>query len=454
VTAGAGAASALLVDLYELTMAQSYLDEGMHERPATFDLFTRKLPRGWGYMIAAGLEDVLAYLEGLRFTEDELSYLEGTRRFSASFLDHLRGVRFTGTVRAMPEGTPFLAHEPVLEITAPMLEAQLVESYVLNQVHLQSLIASKAVRSVEVAGGRTLVDFALRRAHGTDAGLKVARSTYLAGFDSTSNVAAGQEYGIPISGTMAHSYVEAFEDEIDAFRAFARVFPDTCILLIDTYDTVEGARRAAVVGREMAAAGHALRAVRLDSGDLVELAPRVRAILDEAGLADVGLFASGGLDEHVIARLVASSTPIGGFGVGSSVGVAADHPVLDMAYKIVAYDGRPVLKLSEGKATWPGAKQVYRPAPRNLRAADVIALAAEPAPAGCDPLLVPVMEEGRRIRRESLEVARGRCAASRGRIAPERRALDASPGEAVFSERLVALRDEVTATIRARHGLS
>jgi nicotinate phosphoribosyltransferase len=451
---GGGAPSALLVDLYELTMAQSYLAEGMHEVSATFSLFTRRLPRGWGYLLAAGLDDVLAFLEGLRFGEDDLDYLERTGRFDPRFLDHLRGVRFRGSVRAMPEGTPFLAHEPVLEVTAPLLEAQIVESVVLNQVHLQSLIASKAARCVEAAPGRLLVDFALRRAHGTDAALKVARCAYLAGFAATSNVLAGRLYGIPIAGTMAHSYVEAFPDEIEAFRAFARSFPDACILLIDTYDTVEGARRAAVVGRELAAAGHTLRGVRLDSGDLAALAPRVRAILDEAGLRDVTLFASGGLDEYALARLVAAGTPIDGFGVGSSLGVVADAPVLDMAYKIVACDGRPTLKLSEGKATWPGAKQVFRPAPGDLARPDVLGLAEEDPPEGAEPLLVTVMEGGRRTRREGLEDARRRAAARRARLAPERRALDATPGEAIPSDRLVALRDAVAGEVRRRHGLA
>ena len=444
-TRGAPPGAALVVDLYELTMGQSYLAEGMHERPATFSLFVRRLPRGWGYLVAAGLDAALAHLEDLSFRDDELAYLERTRVFSTAFLDHLRTFRFTGSVRAMPEGTPFLAREPVLEVTAPLLEAQLVESYVLNQVHLQSLIAGKAARSVEAAGGRALVDFALRRAHGTDAGLKVARAAYLAGFDSTSNVAAGHAYGIPIAGTMAHSYVQAFEKEIDAFRAFARSFPDECILLVDTYDTVEGARRAATVGRELAASGHALRAVRLDSGDLVDLAPRVREVLDAAGLPGAGIFASGGLDEHEIARLVAAGAPIAGFGVGSSVGVASDHPVLDMAYKLVAFDGRPVLKLSEGKATLPGAKQVFRPSARDLREPDVLGLADEPAPAGHAPLLVPAMEGGRRIVAESLGEIRARCADLRTRLDPERRALDAVAPVPDPSSRLVALRDECSA---------
>lgn len=319
-----------------------------------------------------------------------------------------------------------------------------METYVLNQVHLQSLIASKAARCVEAAGGRRLVDFALRRAHGADAGMKVARSTYLAGFHATSNVAATRAYGIPPAGTMAHSYVQAFDEEIASFRAFARAFPDTCILLIDTYDTLDGARRAAVVGREMAAAGHALRAVRLDSGDLAVLAPRVREILDGAGLPDVDLFASGGLDEHHIARLVAANTPIGAFGVGSAVGVAADHPVLDMAYKMVCFDGRPVLKLSEGKATWPGAKQVFRSAPGDLCRPDVIGLEDEPAPEGCDALLAPVMKGGRRLIEDSLDEARARFSAARLNIAPEYRALHAAPATAEFSARAQELRAEAS----------
>ncbi len=334
---------ALLLDLYELTMAQSYVDEGM-TAPATFSLFARHLPRDWGYLVAAGLDDVLSYLETLAFGAEELSYLRSTGLFTPTFLDHLGRLRFTGSVRAMPEGTVCFPNEPLLEVTAPIVEAQLVESAIVNQVHFQTLIASKAARCVEAAVGRRLVDFGLRRTHGYDAGLKAARSAYLVGFDATSNVLAGQRYGIPIAGTMAHSYVEAFGDEAESFRAFVRAYPDGTTLLVDTYDTVRGIERAAAVGRELAAAGHRLGGVRLDSGDLGADSAEARRILDAAGLTDATIFVSGNLDEHTIAALLAAGAPIDGFGVGTRMGVSADAPYLDMAYKLVAYDGRPTLK--------------------------------------------------------------------------------------------------------------
>ena len=269
---GAAASRTLLIDLYELTMAQSYFAEGMHERSATFSLFARALPRGWGSFVVAGLEDVLTYLERLHFTGEDLAFLASTGLFTDAFLDHLATVRFAGSVRAMPEGTPFFPSEPVLEVRDGMLVAQLVETVVLNEIHFQSLVASKAARSVDVAEGRTLVDFGLRRTHRADAGMRVARSSYLAGFDSTSNVLAGKEYAIPLAGTMAHSYVEAFESERAAFQAFARAYPDHSILLVDTYDTLEGVRRAAEVARGLATDGHRLLGIRLDSGDLAALA--------------------------------------------------------------------------------------------------------------------------------------------------------------------------------------
>ncbi len=347
------AAPALLTDLYELTMGESYVAEGIAERPATFQLSCRSLPPGWGYFVAAGLADALGYLEGLRFTADELAYLETTGLFRAAFLDRLERLRFTGEVRAMPEGTVFFPDEPVLEVTAPLLEAQLVETVVLNEIHFQSLIASKAARCVDAARGRRLVDFGLRRAHGGEAGLKVARSSYLAGFDATSNVLAGLLFGIPAAGTMAHSFVECFEDERAAFEAFLRAYPRGSTLVIDTYDTVEGARVAARAARTLAGRGVRLGGVRLDSGDLLELSRSVRRVLDEADLADVTILASGNLDEREIARLLAEGAPIDGFGVGSRLGVSADSPFLDAAYKLVAFDGRPVLKLSAGKATLP-----------------------------------------------------------------------------------------------------
>jgi nicotinate phosphoribosyltransferase len=436
----------LLVDLYQLTMGESYVAEGIAEREATFSLFFRTLPDGWGYALAAGLESALRYLEELRFGEDDLAYLGETGLFGERFLERLRSFRFSGAVRAVPEGTAVFPVEPLLELTAPLVEAQVVETMVLNEIHLQTLVASKAARSVEAAGGRLLVDFALRRAHGGEAGLKVARASHLAGFDSTSNVLAGRLHGIPIAGTMAHSYVESFDDELEAFRAFARSYPDDSVLLVDTYDTLEGTRRAAVVGRELAARGHRLRGVRLDSGDLVELSRGVRAILDEAGLEDAMVFASGGLDEYEIARLLDAGAPIGGFGVGTKMGVSADAPFLDMAYKLVELDGRPVLKLSPGKATLPGPKQVLRAREDGLARYDVLGPAAG---AGDDeggaPLLLEVMREGRTIWSESLAEVRARARSERESLPPEVRALEAASYEVRVDPALAALRDRVTA---------
>lgn len=443
------AQSALLVDLYELTMGESLLAEGMSERPATFQLFCRHLPQGWGYLVAAGLDDVLAYLEELQFTADDLAYLESTGLFSAGLLERLARLRFTGEVRALPEGTLFFPDEPVLEVTAPVLEAQLVEAAVLNQIHFQSLIAGKAARCVEAAQGCVLVDFSLRRTHGAEAGMKVARASYLGGFDSTSNVLGGRLYGIPIAGTMAHSYVECFEDEQAAFEAFARAYPRGSTLLVDTYDTVAGARQAARVAHALAERGGRLGAVRLDSGDLLELSRRVRSGLDADGLREVGIFASGSLDEREIARLLASGAPIDGFGVGSRLGVSADAPYLDMAYKLVAFDGRPVLKLSAGKATLPGAKQVWRRVEAGRLAGDLVALVDEPPPDGAEGLLQPVMKDGARLGHDTLAAARARALAQRAALAPEQRLLDAQPYPVESSAQLVALRDVLTGKLQA-----
>jgi nicotinate phosphoribosyltransferase len=443
---------ALLVDLYELTMARSYVAEGIAESPATFELFFRRLPPGWGYLLAAGLDDVLSYLARLRFEPDELDWLEGTGLFDDALLARLERLRFSGDVRAMPEGTAFFPHEPVLEVTGPLLEAQLVETVVLNLVHHQSLVAGKAARSVDVADGRRLVEFGLRRTHGGEAGLKAARSAWLAGFDSTSNVLAGQRYGIPVAGTMAHSHVEAFEDETAAFEAYVRSYPDGATLLVDTYDTVEGARRAARVARDLAARGGRLAGVRLDSGDLLDLSHRVRRVLDDAGLPDVTIFASGGLGEEDVARLLADGAPIDGFGIGSKLGVSVDAPFLDMAYKLVSFDGRPVLKLSAGKATLPGSKQVWRRSEAGLFAGDVIALAAEDGAPGAEPLLRPAMTGGERAETGTLEEARARAAAQRAALAPDHRRLDAAPYPVEVSSELDSLREVVGSRLRMRSG--
>jgi nicotinate phosphoribosyltransferase len=434
----------LLVDLYELTMGESYVVEGIAEREATFSLFFRTLPDGWGYALAAGLEGALRYLEELRFSEEDLAFLETTRLFREPFLDRLRSFRFGGTVRALPEGTPVFPNEPLLEVTGALLEAQVVETMLLNEIHLHTLVTSKAVRSVEAADGRVLVDFALRRTHGGDAGLAVARASYLAGFDSTSNVLAGRLYGIPVAGTMAHSYVEAFDDELEAFRAFARAYPDSATLLVDTYDTLEGTRRAARVARELAASGHRLRGVRLDSGDLAELSCGAREILDEAGFEDALVFVSGGLDEHGIAELLAAGAPIGGFGVGTKMGVSADAPFLDVAYKLVELEGRPVLKLSTGKATLPGRKQVWRVGGEY----DTIALSDDEA-AG-EPLLREVMHDGRTTWSESLAAMRKRARTERERLPPAVRALAGVPYGVRVSPALEALRRTVSADLEIR----
>jgi nicotinate phosphoribosyltransferase len=447
------APGALLTDLYELTMAQSYFDEGVHERPATFSLFTRTLPRGWGYLVAAGLDDVLAYLESLSFDGDDLAYLEETRLFTSRFLGYLAELRFAGDVRAMPEGTLFFAGEPVLELTGPMVQAQLVETVVLQEVHFQSLVAGKAARCVDAAGATPLVDFGLRRTHRAGAGMRAARSSWLAGFDATSNVLAGSVYGIPVAGTMAHSYVESFEDELEAFRAYARAYPDAAILLVDTYDTLAGARRAVTVARELAARGHRLHGVRLDSGGLDELSRAVRSLLDEAGFEDAMIFASGALDEHDVARLRRAGAPIGGFGIGSKLGTSADSPFLDMAYKLVEFDGRPTLKLSGAKATLPGAKQVWRLTRDGAFARDVVGLAGEEPPPAGEPLLELAMEGGRRRRDEPLAAIRERCAAQRERLPARHRSLGAEPYAVELSAALGDLRDRSAADARRRHGL-
>jgi len=385
--------SALLTDLYELTMAQSYVSEGMFA-PATFSLFVRQLPSNRGYLVAAGLEDVLRYLEEIHFSASDVDYLRSTGLFQSNFLEYLREFRFKGDVWAMPEGRLFFANEPILEITASMPEAQLVETYVINQINFQSMVATKAARCVWAALGRSIVDFSLRRAHGTDAGMKAARSSYLAGCTSTSNVLAGQVYGIPTAGTMAHSYVSSFPHEIDAFRAYARSFPNNTILLIDTYDTLAGARNAAAVAKEMETQGHRLKAVRLDSGDLTTLSRQVWYILDHAGLGYVDILASGGLDEYQVQEMVAAYAPVNGFGIGTKMGISADAPWLDMAYKLVKYNGKPTLKLSTDKVSLAGEKQAYRMRdPYGTFQADILALRTEPPPSG-EPLLSKVMENG------------------------------------------------------------
>lgn len=395
--------AALLTDLYQLTMLQSYWRRGMGE-PATFDLFVRHLPANRRFLVACGLEQALAYLEALRFEPDAIDHLRSLGRFDPEFLGWLSGLRFTGEVWAVPEGEVCFAREPLLRVTAPLPEAQLVETFLLNAVLYQTGVASKAARVVIAAAGREVVDFSPRRDHGADAALKAARAAYVAGAAGTSNVLAGHLYGIPVFGTMAHSYVMAFASEEEAFRAYAEEFPDAALLLVDTYDTEEGVRRAAAVGREMGARGHALRGVRLDSGDVIALARAARRILDEAGLTSAHIFVSGDLNEWRIAEIVAAGAPADAFGVGTELGVVADAPALGGVYKLAEYAGTGRAKQSPAKETLPGRKQVWRRAEGN----DVIVPEGEAVP-GARPLLERVMTGGRAGDLPPLAEIRRRC---------------------------------------------
>ncbi len=384
--------AALFTDLYELTMLQAYFEYGMQEE-AVFSLFVRRLPDSRNFLLACGLEQALHYLENLRFDAECLAYLASLDRFSGRFLDWLGRLRFTGDAFAMAEGTPVFENEPLIEIVAPIAEAQLAETFVMNQIHFQTLAASKAARVVAAAKGRAVVDFGARRMHGVDAAVKAARAFHIAGVASTSNVLAGHLYGVPVAGTMAHSYVQAGRNEMAAFRDFVRLYPGTT-LLVDTYDTLEGVRRVVALARELGKDFN-VTAVRLDSGDLAELARGSRAILDEAGLDTVGIFASGSLDEYRVAALVENCAPINGFGVGTAMGVSADAPALDIAYKLTAYAGRGRIKLSTGKVILPNRKQVFRVEEGGRAVRDVIARYDEELPGR--PLLRQVMRGGRRL---------------------------------------------------------
>jgi nicotinate phosphoribosyltransferase len=387
----------VFTDLYELTMCASYFDNKRFE-PATFDLFIRRLPPNRSYFLFAGLEQVLRYLEGVRFNEEQIDFLK-RQGFKEDFLDYLRRFRFTGEVWAVPEGTVVFPNEPLIRVTAPIIEAQLIETFILNTVNLQTTIASKASRVVNAAKGRTVIEFGLRREHGTDAGMKAARSSYIAGCDGTSNVLAGMRYGIPTFGTMAHSFVMLFDREIDSFRAFVKTFPDKSTLLIDTFDDVKGAEKAAIVAKELEKKGFRLRAVRLDSGDLAEISRKVRELLDERGLKYVNIFASGDLDEYRIEELLRKGAKIDAFGVGTRMGTSADMPYVDVIYKLSEKmnekgEFSPVMKLSKGKMTLPGKKQVFRlKDKRGNFVKDVIAVDNERIEG--EPLLAKVMEDGK-----------------------------------------------------------
>ncbi len=384
--------SVLLTDLYELTMLQAYFKQRMNG-PAVFELFVRKLPPSRNFLVAAGLAQVMDYLGDLHFADEDLTWLTASRRFAPEFVESLADLRFTGDADALPEGTVFFADEPILRISAPLREAQLVESRVMNLIHYETLVASKAARSVLAAPGRVLIDFGLRRAHGAEAGLLSARASYVAGFAGTATVEAGRAFGIPVYGTMAHSYVQAHADEATAFESFAKAQPDNVVLLIDTYDTERAAHKVVALASKLASDGIAIKGVRIDSGDLGQHARRVRAILDAAGLTGIAILASGNLDEYRLHELTRDEAPIDGFGVGTRMNTSADAPYLDCAYKLVEYEGRARRKRSEGKATWPGCKQLFRRfAPDGRIAGDALTLAAERLPG--TPLIAPFMRAG------------------------------------------------------------
>jgi nicotinate phosphoribosyltransferase len=384
----------LLTDLYQFNMLQAYLEHG-DTKTAVFEFFVRRLPARRGFLMAAGLQPALDFLENLRFSTEEIAQLADIAPFSRELLDYLARFRFTGDVYAMPEGTVFFADQPVIRVTAPLPEAQLVETRLINILNFQSLIAAKAARMVLAAPDKLLVDFGLRRAHGADAGLMAARASYIAGFAGTATVLAKPLFGIPIYGTMAHSFIQVFDDETCAFELFARARPDNLVLLIDTYDTEAAARKVVNIAPRLKAAGIALRGVRLDSGDMITLSKKVRRILDDGGLAGVTIFASGGIDEDSLRAFARRGAPIDGFGIGTSLTTSSDVPALDCAYKLEEYAGTPRRKLSAGKATWPGRKQVWRRyRPDGPMDGDILSLEDDIQPG--TPLLQPVMRSGKR----------------------------------------------------------
>jgi len=440
----------LLTDLYEFTMAAALVAEGRADEPATFSLFVRRLPPTRGFLVAAGLHDAAAFLRSWRFGEDDVARLAAAAPFDPAFLDWLRGVRFTGRMRAVPEGRIVFANEPLLEIDAPIALAQLLETVLLTQLTFPTAVATKAARCREAAGGRTLVDFGLRRAQGADAGLAAARGAAIAGFAATSDVAAAVRYGLPASGTMAHSFLTAMAGndpagELGAFRAFARHYRGDPVLLVDTWDSASGIDHAVVVAKELAAdtsrpGGRRLAGIRLDSGDIAALARLARERLDAAGLVDVAVFASGGLDEYEIARLLAAGAPVDGFGVGTNFATSADAPTLETVYKLVAAGGRPMAKRSTGKATLPGAKQVWR---RPGFGGDVLALADEPDPAeGAEPLLVEVDLDAEPGDPEAVAAARERFGNDWSQLPQKHRNLtNPTRYDVELSDRLKALSD-------------
>jgi nicotinate phosphoribosyltransferase len=437
--------SVLLTDLYQLTMLQGYFDQGMEET-AVFEFFVRKFPSQRNFLIAAGLEQAMSFVENLRFTSEELEWISGHNAFRPAFVRYIEKLHFTGDIHAISEGTVFFPNEPILRVTAPLPQAQLVESRLINLLHFQTLIASKAARSVLIAPNKLLVDFGLRRAHGAEAGLLAARASYLAGFAGSATVLAAPLWDVPIFGTMAHSFIQAHDDEILAFDHFAHSLPDNVILLIDTYDTEAAAEKVVRLAPKLEREGIKIKGVRLDSGDLAEHAFKVRHILDQGGLKHVTIFASGSVDEYVLERLLQKSAPIDGFGIGTHMDTSADAPYLDCAYKLVEYAGRARRKRSEGKVLWPGRKQVYRSYDDDGRmTGDVLSVEGD-AREG-EPLIRQFMKAGRRVSAgESLHDLRKRALAEIKRLPRSLLSLEHAPNYPVtVSEALRNLAQQVDA---------
>jgi nicotinate phosphoribosyltransferase len=440
--------SALLTDLYQLTMIQAYLESGQTDT-AVFEFFVRKLPPRRGFLVAAGLDQALTFLENLRFSTDELDWLAKTGRFGARLIDYLAGFRFSGEVHAMPEGNLFFANEPILRVTAALPEAQLVETCLINILHYQTLIASKAARMVLLAPGKLLVDFGLRRAHGADAGLMAARASYIAGFAGTATLLAEKAFGIPTYGTMAHSFVQSFDDETAAFEAFARARPQNLTLLIDTYDTEAAARKVVTLAPRLKRLGISVGAVRIDSGDLAALAKSVRGVMDAGGLNDTGIFVSGGIDEDTLITFAREKAPIDGIGIGTSLVTSSDAPALDCAYKLQEYAGLPRRKRSTGKATWPGRKQVWRHYDGGgLMMADILSVEGDLQDG--ETLIHPVMEGGRRIGAQpSLHDIRAHAHRELERLPVQLRAIKP---ETPYPVRVSALLQQLAAAADSRTG--
>jgi nicotinate phosphoribosyltransferase len=437
--------SALLTDLYQLTMLQGYFDQRMEET-AVFEFFVRKLPSARNFLIAAGLDQALTFLETVQFSPEELDWIASHGAFRSNFVRYLENFRFTGEVHAMAEGTVFFPNEPILRVTAPIAQAQLVESRLINLLHFETLIASKAARSVLMAPGKLLVDFGLRRAHGAEAGLLAARASYLAGFAGSATVLAAPLFGVPVYGTMAHSFVQAHDDETVAFDHFAHSLPENVVLLIDTYDTEAAAEKVVQLAPRLLRDGIKIKGVRLDSGDLADHAFKVRRILDDGGLQGVTIFASGSVDEYVLEKLIYQGAPIDGFGIGTHMDTSADAPYLDCAYKLVEYAGKARRKRSEGKVLWPGRKQVFRCYDDHGRMrGDLLSLEGDQVEG--EALIRPMMKAGRRLSAaEPLERSRQRARGELKRLPEALKCLERGPEYQVsVSERLKNLAREVDA---------